>query len=289
MLLVGLCAAAAASGAGGLVLGSSATSSAAGPGSPARTEAVSCRSPSLAGGLPAMVYLPVGYFHSSTRFPVIYFLHGLPANPDDYTTNGFVATGAAASGHRAIVVAPQGARAENSDREYLDWGPAENWPAAIADDLTHCIDSRFRTIASRRGRALIGVSAGGYGAFNIGLRHLKTFGAIEAWSGYFVATDPSGLTKLDLGSSKANRHASVPRGSRLKRKLGAESTFIGFYVGHQDTTFLNANVLLNKVFTAHHIPHRFAIYSGGHSTSLWAEWAPLWLGYALDRLERPHS
>lgn len=250
---------------------------------------MSCRSPSLAGKLPAVVYLPVGYFHTSTRFPVIYFLHGLPADPDDYTTNGFVATAVAASGHRAIVVAPQGSRSQNSDREYLDWGPDENWPAAIANDLTHCIDSRFRTIANRRGRALVGASAGGYGAFNIGLRHVGSFAALESWSGYFVATDPSGLVQLDLGSTKANKHARVPRGRRLKRRLKSQPTFIGFYVGNHDTTFLDANILLNKTFSAHHIPHTFAIYDGGHSTSLWEEWAPLWLGYALDRLEKPHG
>ena len=82
---------------GGLLLSSGNTSSASSP-SPARTETVSCRSPSLGGKLPAVVYLPAGYTHSSTRYPVVYFLHGLPADPDDYTTNGFVATAAAESG-----------------------------------------------------------------------------------------------------------------------------------------------------------------------------------------------
>ncbi len=274
--------------AGGLLLASGDTSSASSP-SPARTQTVSCHSPSLGGTLPAVAYLPAGYAHSSTHYPVVYFLHGLPADPDDYTTNGFVATAAAESGHKAIVVTPQGSRAKDSDREYLDWAPDENWPAAIANDLTHCIDSRFRTIASRRGRALIGVSAGGYGAFDIGMRHLGTFGALESWSGYFAATDPSGLVQLDLGSTKANKRARVPRGPRLQRRLSAQPTFIAFYVGDQDSTFLQANRLLNQDLGAHHIAHSFAVYQGGHSTSLWEEWAPLWLGNALDRLAKPHG
>lgn len=234
-----------------------------------------------------MVYLPVGYFHSSTHFPVIYFLHGLPAGPDDYKANGFVVTAAATSSHRAIVVAPQGARSEDADREYLDWGPRDNWPAAIANDLTHCIDSRFRTIPDRKGRALVGESAGGFGAFNIGMRHLQTFGALESWSGYFAATDPSGLVQLNLGSTEANWLAWVPRGPGLERRLKALPTFIGFYVGNQDTTFLDTNIQLNQTLSANHIPHAFAIYQGGHSTSFWQEWAPLWLGYALERLEKP--
>lgn len=255
--------------------------------SPAHTLSVSCRSPSLGGALPAAVYLPAGYLNESSRYPVIYFLHGLPAGPSSYKTNAFVAQAVGASGHQAIVVAPQGARAQDSDREYLDWDPDENWPAAIAHDLTHCIDARFRTIKARSGRALIGLSAGGFGAFNIGLRRLATFAAVESWSGYFAATDPSGLVTLDLGSAKANRHARVPRGHHLQQRLTRRPTYIAFYVGSQDTRFLSANILLDRTFTANHIPHLFRVYSGGHSGSLWRKWAPLWLGYALAHLAPP--
>ena len=258
-----------------------------GPASLVRTVNVTCRSPALGGTLPAAVYLPAGYQPGAIRYPVIYFLHGLPAGPGSYKTDAFVADAVAVSGHRAIVVAPQGAREENTDREYLNWSPDENWPAAIAGDLTRCIDARFRTIATRNGRALVGLSAGGFGAFNVGLRRLGTFAAVESWSGYFAATDPSGLVTLDLGSERANRRARVPRGRRLDTRLDAWPTFIGFYVGRQDTRFLNANILLDRSFTAHHIQHLFAIYQGGHSGSLWRSWAPRWLGYALEHLRSP--
>jgi Putative esterase len=186
----------------------------------------------------------------------------------------------------AIVVAPQGARADGDDREYLDWGPTENWPQAIASDLPRCIDKRFRTIHRRSGRALIGLSAGGFGAFNIGLRRLSTYAAVESWSGYFEATDPTGLRKLDLGSPEANRKARVPRGHHLKAKLTKRATFIGFYVGRQDSRFLNANNLLDQAFSQHHITHLFRVYEGGHQGSLWTRWAPMWLGLALDHMSR---
>lgn len=249
-----------------------------------RTLDVSCRSPALGGRLPTAVYLPAGYWHGSSRFPVVYFLHGLPAGPRSYKENAFVAEALAASGHEAIVVAPQGARGANSDREYLDWGPEENWPGAIAVDLPRCIDARFRTVANRWGRALIGLSAGGFGAFNVGLRRLGTFAAVESWSGYFTATDPSGTTKLELGSAGANRRARVPRGPDLKQRLARLPTFIGFYVGRRDARFLAENVRLDRAFTAHGISHSFAVYEGGHSLALWQEEAQLWLGLALQHL-----
>jgi enterochelin esterase-like enzyme len=258
--------------------------------SPATTLNVDCTSPSLAGELPAVVYLPAGYrSYRLVRYPVIYFLHGLPASTGSYQANAFVARAVAASGHRAIVVAPQGARADGDDREYLDWGATEDWPQAIAVDLTRCIDSRLRTINNRQGRALIGLSAGGFGAFNIGLRRLGTYAAVESWSGYFEATDPTGLRRLDLGTPQANRKAHVPRGHRLKARLAKRPTFIGFYVGRQDSRFETANVLLDQAFAAHHIAHVFRIYQGGHEGSLWTRWAPQWLALALQHMSRPQA
>jgi enterochelin esterase-like enzyme len=259
------------------------------PSSPPRTLQVTCSSPALGGKLPAIVYLPKGYPSGSARYRVIYFLHGLPAGPSFYKSNAFVAEALATDRLSAIVVAPQGARDPDSDREYLDWGPAEDWPQAIASDLTHCIDSRLRTIPNRSGRALVGLSAGGFGAFNIGLRNLATFGAVESWSGYFAATDPSGLHVLDFGSPPANRQARVPPGRHLATKLALAPTFIAFYVGRQDSRFLSANVELDQDLTQHHIPHLFRTFPGGHSGTLWRSQAGPWLGFALAALARTRA
>ncbi|MGI8506590.1 MAG: alpha/beta hydrolase [Solirubrobacteraceae bacterium] len=250
----------------------------------ARTVSVRCDSPALGGALPTLVYLPAGYQSSSASYRVIYFLHGLPAGPTSYTANAFVAASVAASGRRAIVVAPQGARDQGSDPEYLDLEAAQDWPAAISRDLPHCIDQRFRTIRSRFGRALVGLSAGGYGAFNIGLRNLSTFGAVESWSGYFAATDPSGDHILNLGSSKANSDARVPSGSGLAGALKTWPALIAFYVGAQDSRFLAMNKLYDAALTQSGVAHVFRIYSGGHTSALWHAQASHWLGVALDSL-----
>ncbi len=242
---------------------------------------ISCRSPSLGGKLPVEVYLPAGYSRKSKPYPVIYFLHGLPAGPQTYQANGFVATALAQAKLRAIVVAVQGARTTNSDREYLDWSGAENWPRAIAHDLPSCIDHTYDTIANRLGRALIGLSAGGYGAMNIGLRNLQTFGAMESWSGYFVATDPTGEHVLELGSTVADDNALVPRGTPLVKQLAIWPSMIAFYVGRQDALFLPMNTQFDQALKQSGTVHTFRIYNGGHSGVLWRAQAPLWLGMAL--------
>jgi enterochelin esterase-like enzyme len=262
------------------------------PASPPQTLSVVCPSPSLGGTMPAQVYLPSGY-SSGRRYPVVYFLHGLPAGPASYQQNDFVASALASSGKRAIVVAPQGARGNDSDREYLDWDAAEDWPQGISKDLTACVDARFHTIGGRDGRALVGLSAGGYGAMNIGLRNLGQFGAVQSWSGYFVATNPAGTKALDLGSAQANAAATVPRGPQLKAQLRSLPTQIAFYVGLQDSRFLAMNRQYDAALTRTRISHIFHTYPGGHSPALWRTQAPTWLGWALSylaahRVRRPH-
>jgi enterochelin esterase-like enzyme len=262
--------------------------------SPARTVSVVCKSPSLGGTMPTLVYLPAGYSASPPhRYPTVYFLHGLPAGPTSYMENAFVAASLASAHQQAIVVAPQGARDADSDREYLNWDAAEDWPQAISQDLTTCIDARFHTIPGRDGRALVGLSAGGYGAMNIGLRNLQQFGAVQSWSGYFVATNPAGTKVLNLGSEPANAAATVPRGRQLKSRLQSLPTQVAFYVGLQDTRFLTMNRRYDAALSRAGISHIFRTYPGGHASVLWRSEAPTWLGWALSylatsRAQKPH-
>lgn len=257
---------------------------------PARTLTIDCPAPALGATLPAEVYLPTGYGSATRGYPVIYFLHGLPAGPQAFTHNGFLAAALVNAHAQAIVVAPQGARSANSDREYLDWSATEDWPVAISDQLTACVDGRFHTIARRTGRALVGLSAGGYGAFNLGSRNLATFGAVEAWSGYFVATDPSGDQVLKLGSAAAQRAAAVPQGDALAKALARWPSLVGFYVGRSDDRFLDMNQAFDASLTKSRIAHVYRSYPGGHSPVLWRSQASAWLSMALtylstDRIE----
>jgi enterochelin esterase-like enzyme len=250
----------------------------------ARTVSITCRSPSLGGQFPTLVYLPASYRSGSRRYPVVYFLHGLPANPQSYTQNAFIAHALVSARAQAIVVTPQGARENDADREYLNWSSTENWPQAISRDLTACIDHRFRTVASREGRSLIGLSAGGYGAFNVGLRSLQTFGAVESWSGYFIGTDPSGYHVLKLGSPAAQRAATVPDGPALVKEVARWPSLIAFYVGSSDDRFADANQAFDASLRRYGIAHVFRVYAGGHSGALWQAQAPSWLALALTYL-----
>src|SRR5919204_2074829 len=147
--------------AGALVLVGAAGSS---PAPPLRSSVLerSFHSAALRGRLRLELYLPPGYAASTARYSVVYFLHGLPASPYAFRGIGAVAQALDRSGRPAILVAPQGARDGDDDPEYLDWGPGRNWETAIGEELPRVVDASFRTIPSCRGRALVGLSAGGH-------------------------------------------------------------------------------------------------------------------------------
>ena len=231
------------------------------------------------------VYLPAGYATSGRRYPVIYFLHGLPASSTSYRGVDYLRAALDRSGRPAILVAPQGARDHDSDPEFLDWGPGRNWETAVGRELPHFVDRTFRTIANRRGRAVVGLSAGGYGATLLALHHLEAFAVVESWSGYFHPTNPSGTAPLDLGSPAANARASAHTYVRaLRRAFRRRPTFFAFYVGRGDTRFRAENLRLHRELLAAGVPHLFRLYPGAHAQTVWSAHATAWLRLALDHL-----
>ena len=244
-------------------------------------------SSAMRGTLHYSVALPSGYATSGKSYPVVYFLHGLPAGGHTYQGVAWVASALQKAGRPAIVIGAQGARGNDPDGEWHDWRAGRDWETSVARDLVGEIDSQYRTIARRQGRVLVGISAGGYGAALIGYHHPGVFSVIQSWSGYFRPTNPQGTAVLDLGSKQANDwaslHAIVPK---MRKRLGSHyrSTYFGFYVGTGDDRFLADNKRLGREMTKYKVPnHLFRLYRGGHSMKLWRAHAPAWLARALKQ------
>jgi len=236
----------------------------------------------LQGAVHARIVLPAGYATSGKRYPVVYFLHGLPANASSYRGNTWVVDALEQAGP-AILVIPQGARDDDTDPEYLNWGAGRNWETYIADEVPAYVDAHFRTIASRAGRAIVGVSAGGYGATILGLHNLGRYAVIESWSGYFHPTDPTGTVPLQR-SPVTSAHSYVGRIGSVDID---QPTLLAFYVGNRDTRFLSENEQFDRELTRSRVKHTFDVYPGGHQTSLWRAHATAWLRMALRHLAPP--
>lgn len=152
---------------------------------------------------PGYVYLPPG-FDPAVRYPVVYLLHGMPGSPTEYldgTQLPVFADAAIADGlvRPFIAVMPAAGTKHGYNGEWA--GP---WERALVDDVVPFVDSHLPTIATPRGRVIAGLSAGGYGAADIGLRHTDVFGAVESWSGYFRPLRDGPFKHADAADLRAN-------------------------------------------------------------------------------------
>src|SRR5207244_4343332 len=127
------------------------------------------------------VFLPAGYdADSGRRWPVTYYLHG--ANGDAARFHAWY--GDLIQKFPSIVVAPAG----GALGFYSDWfnngaGGPPMYETYDIDQLIPLIDARFRTAATRAGRAVIGESMGGYGVTTYAARHPDAFAAAATLSG----------------------------------------------------------------------------------------------------------
>jgi S-formylglutathione hydrolase FrmB len=168
------------------------------------------------------VYLPP-HFTASSRYPVIYLLHGLPGSPTSFRLADVADRAIAATGIPFIVVAPVGGPRRNAKNG--EWaGP---WQRYLVHDVVPWTDHMLPTIASRQDRALAGFCAGGYGAINTGLRHPRLFGTLEAMEGYFAPVFHDGpFTHASAAILAANNPTLlVRRKASLLQQLGTR-----FYV-----------------------------------------------------------
>lgn len=147
----------------------------------------------------ALAYLPPQYFRSPQhRFPVVYLLHGAPGVPGDWFRGGGAqqaAWGLAAAGEPVIVVTPRVSHGWLDDSECVD-SVRERAETHVISDVVPAVDATLRTVRARTARAIGGMSAGGYCALNLGLRHRDLFGTVIAMSGTTAPTYGGGLHAL---------------------------------------------------------------------------------------------
>lgn len=242
----------------------------------------------LDGALHFGVWVPRGYAdHPRRHYPVVYALHGLPGDETAYRSLYFLVPTLERMNAQAIVVFPQGATSDDSDAEYRNLGPGRGWATALTQELPAAVAHRYRALDTRAARAIMGVSAGGYGAMILGLHNLDRYRVIESWSGYFHATTPDGTAPMQFArptaAAAADAHRVLPI---VAPTLRSRPTLLAFYTGNADPYpgFTAENRQFDRELTAAGVPHRFAVYRGGHDDALWLAHAQAWLGMALHAL-----
>ena len=130
------------------------------------------------------VYLPP-FYDPQTSYPVLYLLHGFWGSPSSFVdglrfmrvADELISAGRA---RPFIAVMPPGGPLVR--RTQGEW--AGVWEKYVVHTVVPWTDSHLSTEGAA-GRAIGGLSSGGYGAIDIALRHPGMFQTAESWEGYF--------------------------------------------------------------------------------------------------------
>jgi S-formylglutathione hydrolase FrmB len=218
------------------------------------------------------VLVPDTYDRSQRRFPVLYLLHGLGGDYTDWTTRSNVAEYSRTL--ELIIVMPD---ANNAWYTNSDEGAYETY---ILNDLTADVVKKYRTINSRYGRAIAGLSMGGYGALKMALKRPAMFVVAGSFSGAFAATRPGELEKLIAGSeadrlqrifgpaeSAARKENDLFTLAAALKPAGAPYVYVD--CGTADNALIAAN---REVIAAVHktgAAYEYHEVAGGHSWDYW--------------------
>ena len=233
------------------------------------------------------VYLPSGYRADGPRYPVLYLLHGNAGNALDWITQGQLQRTADAliAQHDiapVVIVMPQGGTDWYVDRK-------EKMEAAFFRDLMPDVEAHFPVENRRGGRAIGGVSMGGFGALRYALLHPDRFcGALLLSPAIYAGDPPAGSAARYVGVFGEPRYDP-----RVWRTLNypalwdayfAQPARVPFFIAAGDDDLViqaESSRLYTRLRDAGN-PAALRIVDGGHVWPVWRGLLPVALKYTLS-------
>ncbi|ELY2741963.1 esterase [Cronobacter turicensis] len=216
------------------------------------------------------VWTPPGYSRESEPLPVLYFYHGFGDTGLSAVTQGRIPQmmdNLLAEGKiKPMLVVIPDTETDIADAVPENFPPAErrkdfypiNARAAdkeLMNDIIPLIGQRFNVRQDAQGRALAGLSQGGYQALVSGMTHLQSFGWLASLSGVTTATVPNDDVTKQL--SRADEVNSQLRNFTLV--VGEKDSVTG-----QDIAGLKTELERDGVKFDYHV------YPGlGHEMAVW--------------------
>lgn len=211
------------------------------------------------------------------RFPVLYLLHGVTGQSSNWIDRTRVAL--YATQYDLFIVMVEGGNGWYTDSATA---PADKYESYILRELISEVEKRFRVSQKRGGRAVAGLSMGGYGAFKFGLKYPEMFALVASMSG---ALDVTSWTEKELTAPGAIRDSVMqtfgPANSstraandvfKLVREAPPErmASLPYFYLdcGTEDFLFKSSRDLA-ALFADRKIPHEYRQLPGTHNWQYW--------------------
>jgi len=215
------------------------------------------------------VMLPKSYSKEpERRYPVVYMLHGAGENDWEWANIAVSMISEAitmitndGTAAECIVVFPNANEAghmgyfNQPDWKYEDY---------FFNELMPCIDKRYRTIPDKGHRAIGGLSMGGGGSFNYGMRHPELFSSV-----YAISAAVSASLFESSAESPAVLPATMNGGHYTPEQIeAAKDVYFVLDCGDDDFLF-DANVATYQQMKKNGMKAQFRCFDGAHASYYW--------------------
>lgn len=238
------------------------------------------------------VYFPESY-HTSTRdYPVMYLLHGMTGDHNDWINLGEVHRIAGTvisdgSVPEMIIIMPDGLY----DAFYINnYDGSIRWEDFFHEEFMPEIESRYRITTQRNGRAIAGLSMGGYGAMYHGVKYKEKFSSVYAMSAAFLEVEPKPEEERGDWEREFNLKTWGPNNSegypetykehsiqemfkamdpiepRQRNRVPLPKIFIDC---GDDDFLIQENMNLVSIMNEKNVQFEFRVHDGGHTWEYW--------------------
>lgn len=244
------------------------------------------------------VYLPTGYESSGkTTYPVLYLLHGNDGVRNDWVVKGHMqSTMDKLISHGdippAIVIMP-----DANTNWYVDL--KERMETAFFSDLIPHVEKTYRTITTRDGRLIGGLSMGGYGALRYVLKYPEKFKAAALLSPAIYNPEPPKDSSARFVKVFAEPNSGGEYSARVWQANNYPVFFDAFlkkgikvpmYINSGDDDDFNIESEATRFYEllrANKQPAELRIVDGKHEWPVWSSTLPDALKYIFRDVQRP--
>lgn len=231
------------------------------------------------------VYTPAGYENGKGRYPVVYVLHGVGGDEDAWLEQGRAAQildNLIAEGKAKPMIAvftngnisQEAAPLENASGYTR---PTMSLPKTMEGsfetafpEIIKFVDSHYRTVAGKQGRAICGLSMGGFHTLWITLNNPGTFNYSGMFSAAIGVGDASKATYPDI-------YADMD--AKLAKYFAGKPALLWIGIGSTDFLY-QANTEFREKLDAARYPYEYVETDGGH---IWRNWR-IYLSEFLPKL-----
>jgi enterochelin esterase family protein len=217
------------------------------------------------------VYTPPGYERSSTRYPVLYLLHGAGDEDSGWSTvgrAGFILDNLLAENKARpmLVVMPNGSlpRPANLTPPTPGAAPDPGARAALQDRFTNellndvipFVEKSFRVQADPQSRALAGLSMGGGQTLRVVTTHPDRFAYVGIWS--------AGLGRQSAAEVERGMASFLDAAAGINKRV----RLFSISVGERDNALAGSRAL-SELLNKRGIKNELHVSGGGHT---WINW-----------------